>query len=390
MNYKVEQMLALNDLQSVNDFKVAARRRLPKFVYEFVDKGCEDEICIRENREAIESVKFIPRVGLNVANRDLSINLLGQNTSLPLIIAPTGSAGLLWYKGEVALAKAAKAKGIPFTLATGSISSIEEVRDEAGGRLWFQLYLWPERALSYALIDRAEQAGYETLVVTLDTPILPNREADRRNHFSIPFRATAKNVMQMAAAPDWLFRTMGTHFLKEGMPRPKHYPLPPTDANGARRAGLSDTVTWDEIKLIRERWKGKLLIKGILHPDDAVIAISCGADGVIVSNHGGRNFDSALPTFTVLPMIVEAVKGRAAVIVDSGIRRGDDILKAIALGADAVQIGRAALYGIGAAGEAGASKVLDLLRMELDTALASCGLRDYSGADRTVYKVKSA
>lgn len=383
-------MLALNDLQSVNDFKVAARRRLPKFVYEFVDKGCEDEICIRENREAIESVKFIPRVGLNVANRDLSINLLGQNTSLPLIIAPTGSAGLLWYKGEVALAKAAKAKGIPFTLATGSISSIEEVRDEAGGRLWFQLYLWPERALSYALIDRAEQAGYETLVVTLDTPILPNREADRRNHFSIPFRATAKNVMQMAAAPDWLFRTMGTHFLKEGMPRPKHYPLPPTDANGARRAGLSDTVTWDEIKLIRERWKGKLLIKGILHPDDAVIAISCGADGVIVSNHGGRNFDSALPTFTVLPMIVEAVKGRAAVIVDSGIRRGDDILKAIALGADAVQIGRAALYGIGAAGEAGASKVLDLLRMELDTALASCGLRDYSGADRTVYKVKSA
>ncbi len=372
-------MTRMSDCYNIADIRRAAQKRLPKSLFEFIDRATEDEIAVRNNRAAIERWRIMPRAPLDVSNRSLETEIFGRKAAMPMAIAPTGAAGLMWFHAELELAKAAQKAGIPYTMATGSMTAFETVANQAGGRLWFQLYVWPERENSYSLVRRVASAGAECLQVTVDTPVPPNREYNTRNGFGLPFRPTIANVTDMALHPRWLLGTLLKYLMEDGMPKLRNHPPefndPKQQAALAARYALSPSVDLDEIKRLRDIFPGKLLVKGIMHPQDALDVVAAGADGVIVSNHGGRNLDAAMATFDALPGIAAAIKGKATIIIDSGIRRGLDIFKAVALGADAVQTGRATLWGAAAGGEAGVTRVLDLLRHELSTGMANAGAR---------------
>jgi isopentenyl diphosphate isomerase/L-lactate dehydrogenase-like FMN-dependent dehydrogenase len=297
---------------------------------------------------------------------------------MPIAIAPTGTAGLLWYDGEVALAKAAAAAGIPFTIATNSLRSMETIAEKAGGRLWFQLYMWPERRLSHELVDRAKAIGCEALLVTVDGVVSPNREYNKRNGFNFPFEYTARNVVDVTMRPGWLFGVFLRYVMTMGMPKFENYPREVMDkitSKTLQRGHMkAESLSWEDVKALRKIWPGRLLVKGIGHPQDAVIAAECGCDGVIVSNHGGRNLDGSMAPMDVLPQVLEAAGKRLTVMMDSGIRRGSDVVKALALGAEGVLIGRATLYGTAAAGEAGAARAITILREEIDRVMALLGV----------------
>ena len=359
------------------DLREAARRRLPRGLFEFMDRGNDDEIAMRDNRTALESIKLNPRVLVDVSKRSQEITLFGKRQKMPIIVAPTGSAGLAWYEGEIALARAAAAHGIPFTLAAGSMTALERVAAEAGGTLWMQFYMWPDRSLSHQLIRRARDAGFEALVFTVDTPVAPGREYNLRNGFTIPFRFTRRNVTDVLTHPRWLIGVLGRYLATTGMPRymnfPPHTQTRITSLPMGRSTALNDTVTWDDVRELRKLWPRKLIVKGIQHPRDAVLAADCGADAVVLSNHGGRVLDSSRAPILALPQVVDAVKKRVTVIVDSGFRRGSDVVKALALGADAVMVGRAPLHGTASAGEAGARRALQIYRDEIDRVLALIG-----------------
>jgi isopentenyl diphosphate isomerase/L-lactate dehydrogenase-like FMN-dependent dehydrogenase len=359
------------------DLREAARRRLPRGLFEFMDRGNDDEVAMRENRGALERIKLKPRVLVDVSRRSQEITLFGKRQPMPVIVAPTGSAGLAWYEGEIALARAAAAHSIPFTLAVGSMTALERLPKEAGGTLWFQFYMWPDRSLSHQLIARARDAGYEALVFTVDTPVAPGREYNLRNGFTIPFRFTRRNVTDVIAHPRWLLGVLARYLVTTGMPRYRNFPAHTqtriTALPMGRSTALNDTLTWDDVRELRKLWPRKLIVKGIQHPRDAVMAADCGADAVVLSNHGGRVLDSSAATITALPQVVEAVGKRITVIVDSGFRRGSDVVKALALGADAVMLGRAPLHGTAAAGEAGAMRALAIYRDEIDRVLALIG-----------------
>lgn len=372
-------MSNLADLYNVAEFRRAAQRRLPKWLFEYIDGATEDEIAVRNNRAAIERIRILPRAPLDVSNRDLSTTLFGAKINMPMLVAPTGGAGLMWFEAELGIARAAKAAGIPYCMATGSQVPFERVAKEVGGRLWFQLYVWPAREITYNLVRRVADAGAEALVVTVDTPVSPNREYNARNGFGVPLRLTAANLTDMTLHPRWLLGTLLKYLIADGLPKMRNHP-PEYNHHSTRPAiaptlGLSDTVDREEIKRLRDLFRGKLLVKGIMHPQDARDMVALGADGIVVSNHGGRNLDAAMATFDALPGVVAAVGGKTTIIVDSGIRRGLDMIKAIALGATVVQTGRATLWGASVGGEAGVSRVLDLLRHELTTGMANTGVR---------------
>ena len=373
--------MADNTLGAYNifDLRDMALRRVPKGLFEFVDRGTEDEVALRNNRAAFDRIKLLPRTLVDVSTRSQEITLFGHKQSLPIVIAPTGTAGLMWHEGEIALARAAKAAGIPFSLATGSITAMEKVAAEAGGRLWFQLYMWSRIDLSYQLVERAKAAGYEGLLVTVDSAVSGNREYNLRNGFTIPFTYTRKSVTDVLMHPRWLLGVLARYMLTTGMPTYANYPEELKTTITARPMGRSmlkcESLNWEHLRALRKMWPGKLMVKGVLHPDDARLAADCGADGVIVSNHGGRNLDSSMAPLDMLPEVVDAVGKRMAVIVDGGFRRGSDIVKALALGANAVLIGRATLYGTAAAGEAGAARAIAILREETDRVLALIGCR---------------
>jgi len=379
-------MADLSDCYNIADIRRAAKRRLPKSLFEFIDRATEDEIAVRNNRDAIERIRIMPRAPLDVSNRSLETEIFGRKAAMPMAIAPTGAAGLMWFHAELELAKAAQKAGIPYTMATGSMTAFETVANQAGGRLWFQLYVWPDRDVTYNIVKRVAAAGAECLQVTVDTPVAPNREYNTRNGFGIPFRPSVANITDMALHPRWLFGTLLKYLMEDGMPKLRNHP--PEFNDPAKRDALmpryslSANVDLDEIKRLRDIFPGKLLVKGIMHPQDALDVVAAGADGVVVSNHGGRNLDSAVATFDALPGVAAAIGGKATIIVDSGIRRGLDILKAVALGADAVQTGRATLWGAAAGGEAGVTRVLDLLRHELSTAMANAGARTIQDINR--------
>ncbi len=373
--------MADNTLGAYNifDLRERALRRVPNGLFEFVDRGTEDEVALRNNRASFERIKLRPRSLVDVSGRSQAITLFGNRQDMPIVIAPTGTAGLLWHEGELALARAAAAAGIPFALATGSMTAMEKVREEAGGRLWFQLYMWPDRSLSHKLVQRALAAGYEALVVTVDGAVSPNREYNLRNGFTVPFTFTRGNVTDVLLHPRWLFGVLARYVFTTGMPRYENYPSDLRARITAKPMGRSmmknDSLNWDDLRVLRRMWPHTLMVKGILHPEDARLAADCGADGVIVSNHGGRNLDSSMAPIEVLPEIVDAVGKRITVIVDSGFRRGSDIVKALALGAQAVLIGRATLYGVAAAGEPGAHRAIAILREEIDRIMALIGVR---------------
>lgn len=364
---------------NISDLRDMACRRVPRGLFEFVDRGTEDEVSLRNNRAVFERIKFKPRTLVDVSKRTQEITLFGHTQKMPICVAPTGTAGLMWHEGEIALARAAKAAGIPFCLATGSMTAMERVAAEAGGRLWFQLYMWPDKSMSHKLVERARAAGFEGLVVTVDGAVSPNREYNLRNGFTIPFTFTRKNVSDVLMHPRWLFGVLARYVFTTGMPRYENYPseikYKVTAAPMGRSQMKNDSLNWEDLKVLRRMWPGTLMVKGIAHPQDAVLAADCGADGVIVSNHGGRNLDGSMAPLEALPEVVDAVGKRTTVIVDSGFRRGSDVVKALALGAQAVLIGRATLYGVAAGGEAGAARALELLREEISRVMALLGVR---------------
>ena len=372
-------MSALDRCYNINDLRLAAKRRLPRGVFEFIDRGTEDEVAVRNNRAGFERIKLRHRALMDVSNRSMATTLFGKPAAMPMAIGATGGAGLAWHYGELELAKAAAAAKIPFTSATGSLTPMEMIAEKAGGRLWFQLYVWKDRQLSYQLIDRANRAGFEALIVTTDTIVSPNREYNARNGFALPFRVNPRFAMDVALHPGWVTRVLSKYLRSTGMPRYENYPdpyrRPITTDPSVREVMRQDSLCWDDIKIFRDKWPGVLMLKGINRTDDAVKAIEAGVDGLIVSNHGGRNMDSAVASIDVLPEIAEAVGERATVLLDSGVRRGADIAKAVALGAKGVLCGRATLWGAAVAGEAGASHAINIIRTELDKTMAYTGCR---------------
>ena len=343
-------------------------------MFEFFDGGAEDEITLRANRDAFERVRLVPRVLVDVASVDTSVRILGSHSKLPIAIAPTGAVGFGWPGGDVAIAKAAADFGIPYTLSTTATASIERIAREAPGRLWFQAYVLKGREFTFRLIERARDSGYEALMITVDLPVGGKRERDNRNHFAIPFRFTSRNLRDFASRPGW---ALG--MLSSGTPVMENLVGFTPQASSASAIASSvgrnydPAFDWRALESIRRAWPRKLILKGIVRADDAERAIGAGCDGIVVSNHGGRQLDGGLATLDALPAVVKQTRGRIPVLVDGGVRRGVDVLKAIALGAHAVMIGRATLYGACAAGEAGARRALEIVQSELVRSMQLCG-----------------
>ena len=361
---------------SIEALRQAAKRRLPRAVFDFIDGGAEDERTLRENCAAFERVRLLRKVLVGVSQINTETLLLGKTAKLPIAIAPTGAVGFGWRGGDIAVARAAAAFGIPFSLSTSATASIERIAEAAPGRLWFQAYFFKDREFTFGLIERARQAGYDTLMVTADLPVGGKRERDFRNDFSIPFRFTPKNVLDFATRPVWAL-----DMLLRGVPSLENLAGMAEEGAGTRNLVSSvgrnqdAALDWEVIKRVRTVWPGKLLIKGVVHPEDAERAVSLGCDGVIVSNHGGRQLDGEAASFDALPGVARAIGGKASVLMDGGIRRGSDIVKAIARGAQAVMIGRATYYGVCAGGEDGARRALEILRDEFTRSMQLCGAR---------------
>jgi (S)-mandelate dehydrogenase len=362
---------------SIEELRQFARRQVPNFALEYVEGGSESERTLRWNSEALDSIRLVPNTLVDTSSRHQRTTLFDQEINSPLIIAPTGLNGMLSHRGDIALARAAAKLGIPFSLSTLSNVSLEDVAKEAAGRLWMQLYVMSDRELTRNIIARADKANYEALVFTSDANIFGHREWDQRNYRQ-PAKLSLRNMFDVARHPRWIFDVL----IPNGVPRFENIiDFMPPEAQTAQGGvafvpKLFDAkISWDDVAWLREIWPRKLIIKGILNGADAKRAAELGCDGIVVSNHGGRQLDSAVAPIEVLPEIVEAVGNKTTIIIDSGFRRGTDIIKAIALGADAVMIGRPTLYGLAAGGEAGVSHALSILTSEIDRVLGQTGCR---------------
>ncbi|HXM82439.1 MAG TPA: alpha-hydroxy acid oxidase [Burkholderiales bacterium] len=369
-------MADLSKAINIEDLRQLARGRLPRAIFDFFDGGAEDEVTLRENRAAFERVRLLPKVLVNVAEVDMRTPIFGVESKLPVAIAPTGGISAGRSGAEILLARTAKAYGIPFTLATPASATIERVAAEAGGRLWFQLYVVRDREFREKLVLRAKNSGYEALLVTVDLPVSGKRERDPRNGFVTPYRPNWRNSHDVLGKPAWLL-----DILRHGLPGMANFEgykfSSPTGTDIATAVGreMDASFDWEGLKRLRDLWPRKLLLKGVERPDDAERAAALGCDGVVVSNHGGRQLDGAAPTLEALPAVVRAVGSKMTVLLDGGVRRGVDILKARALGAQAVLTGRATLFGVMAGGEPGARRALEILSSELDRSMKLCGAR---------------
>ncbi len=380
---------ALAAAATIEDVRRIARRRLPRLAFDFIDGGADAEVTLRRNAEAFERRMLRPRYLVDVSRRSLSTELFGQRLGMPVLIAPTGMSRVAGRDGELAGAKAAGRLGIPFVLSTMSSHSIEEVARVGSGPLWFQLYLWPQREIGERLVTRAAAAGFEALVVTVDVPVVGRRLRDVRNGFVFPPKLRRRTALDMLSHPRWLAgvpQTMKFANLLDSEAGAGGRPL--EHAKLVNSLLSNPGASWADLGWLRELWDGPLLVKGVLTAGDALLALDCGADGIIVSNHGGRQLDGAPASLDALEEIAPAVGGRAEVLIDGGIRRGTDIVKALALGARACLIGRPWLYGLAAGGEAGVALVLELLRDELDRALALLGRPAIDALDRTVLEAE--
>jgi L-lactate dehydrogenase (cytochrome) len=378
-------------INSIADLRECARRRIPRAIFEYADRGSYDEVTFRRNRQDLEALVFRQRVMVDVSRQALATTLLGEPASIPVAIAPTGLTGLFHADGEMLGARAAEAFGIPFCLSTMSICSIEDVRSVTTKPFWFQIYLMRERSFNMELIERAKAAQCSTLVLTVDLPIMGLRRRDAKNGLSIPPRLTFSNLFDVASKPMWglkvLFGRRRTFGNLEDLMKRSGGSL--TTLSAWIASQFDPTVTWNDIEWVRRAWPGKLIIKGILDAEDAMHACAAGVEGIVVSNHGGRQLDGAPSTISVLPQIVEAVQGRCEVLFDSGVQSGQDILKALALGARGCLIGKAFLYALAASGQAGVTQALNILREELRVSLALAGGEDVRSVDASILRTPS-
>ncbi|UDF32468.1 UNVERIFIED_ORG: alpha-hydroxy-acid oxidizing protein (plasmid) [Roseateles sp. XES5] len=373
----VEQALTIADL------KEQARRRVPRMFYDYADSGSWTESTYRANESDFQKIKLRQRVAVNMENRSTAARMVGVDVKMPVAIAPTGLTGMQHADGEILAAQAAEAFGIPFTLSTMSICSIEDVAAHTRAPFWFQLYVMRDRDFIERLIDRAKAANCGALVLTLDLQILGQRHKDLKNGLSAPPRFTPKHVWQMATRPFWCLDMLGTKRRTFGNIVGHAKSVTDLSSLSAWTTEQFDPqLSWKDIQWIRDRWGGKLILKGIQDVEDAKLAADSGADALIVSNHGGRQLDGAESSIQALPRIVEAVGSRIEVHMDGGVRSGQDVLKAWALGAKGTYIGRSMLYGLGAGGKAGVRRTLEIIRKELDVTLALCGERDVKNLSR--------
>jgi len=365
-------------LCNIEDLRQIAKKRLPHAVFEYIDGGAEDEIALRNNREAYRSLKIRNRVLRDVSQRSTAIEIFGKKIAMPYAISPTASAGLMDEGGAVSLARAAARMGVPCTVATQALTPMEEIVEAGGGNLWFQLYMWVDKQLRMQFVERVKAAGFTTLLVTVDGSVGSNRERDRKAGFSMPLRYTPQLIAQVLAKPGWCLRVLAPQYLKRGSFRKANYPpelsSKLTDKPVDHELTKPDTQCWDDIKRIRDIWPGHMLVKGLQNWEDVVLAADNGMDGVVLSNHGGRYLDSAPAPLQVVPEVRRAVGNRLKIIIDSGARRGSDLVKALAMGADMVMSGRPTLYGCAAAGEAGAYRALEIFQTEMDRVMAQIGV----------------
>jgi len=369
----------------VEDLRRLAEKRVPRMFYDYADSGSWTEGTYRANESDFARIKLRQRVAVNMENRSLKSTMAGQAISMPVALAPVGLVGMQHADGEILAARAAEKFGVPFTLSTMSICSIEDVAENVSKPFWFQLYVMRDREFIKRLIDRAKAAGCSALVLTLDLQIMGQRHKDIRNGLSAPPKITLRNMLNMSTKPRWGLGMLGTkrHTFRNVVGHTSG--VDNLSSLSAWSAGqLDPTLNWDDVQWIKERWGGKLILKGIMDAEDAEIAARSGADALIVSNHGGRQLDGAPSSIAALPSIAQAVGGKIEVLMDGGIRSGQDVIKALALGAKGVFIGRAFVYGLGAMGEAGVTMCLDLIRNELDITMAFCGLRDVKQVDSSI------
>ncbi len=378
--------MSLSRVVNISDLRLLAKRRLPRVVFDYIDGGADREITLRANCDVFDAVEFRPRNAVECTTVDLRTTVLGTSVALPFLLAPVGSSRMFFPRGECVAAGEAGIAGTGYTLSTLSGSRLEDVRTATSGPAWYQLYLVGGRDVAAATIDRARAAGFNALVVTIDTPVAGLRERDARNGAK---QLVSRNFLEMVPySPQFLLRPQWLlDFLRDGgmmnFPNvilPGRGPMPYADVGAALE---QSTVTWNDLRWIRERWNGPLVIKGVLSAEDARRAIDGGADAIVVSNHGGRQLDTVAPTLRVLPEVVDAVNGRADILLDSGIRRGSDIVKALSLGARAVLIGRAYAYGLGAAGGAGVAKAIEILRNDVIRTLKLLGCSSVAALDRS-------
>jgi L-lactate dehydrogenase (cytochrome) len=370
---------------SVAAMRELARAQLPKPVFDFADGGAEDERTLRRNESAFDDLALLPRPLDGASTRDLSVTLFGKTLSMPVMIGPTGLGGLFWPDGERSAARAAHAAGTAYCLSHGSVCTLEELAATGAAPRWMQVFVYRDRGFTRELAERAAKANYDALVLTTDNQVLGNRERDLRNGFAIPPRFKLTDMAAMAMKAEWLWR------MRREVKRVTfgNYVRPGESADIKTLAGkmsslLDPSMNWKDVEALRSTWAGPLILKGVLHPDEARRAVEHGIDGLIVSNHGGRQLDGAASSLDALPGVLAAVGGRIPVLVDGGIRRGGDVVKALALGAAACLIGRPQLWGVAVAGEAGVARVLEIYRQEIDRAMGLCGVTSIAGIDKTL------
>jgi L-lactate dehydrogenase (cytochrome) len=372
-------------ITNIEDLRVLAQKRVPRMFYDYADSGSWTESTYRANTSDFAQMKFRQRVAVNMENRTLKTQMVGQDVHMPVAIAPTGLTGMQHADGEILAARAAEKFGIPFTLSTMSICSIEDIAAHTSKPFWFQLYVMKDRPFIERLIERAKVAKCSALVLTLDLQILGQRHKDLKNGLSAPPKLTMANILNMMTKPRWCMGMLGT-------PRRNFGNIVGHASDVSDMSSLSSwtsqqfdlALSWKDVEWIKRCWGGKLIIKGIMDAEDARLAVESGADAIIVSNHGGRQLDGALSSIAALPSIVEAVGDQIEVHMDGGIRSGQDVIKALALGAKGTYIGRSFLYGLGAMGEEGVTKCLKIIENELDLTMAFCGLTDVKKVDKQI------
>ena len=372
-------------ITNIEDLRVLAEKRVPRMFYDYADSGSWTESTYRANSEDFGRIKFRQRVAVNIANRNLKTTMVGQAVEMPVALAPTGLTGMQHADGEILAAQAAEKFGVPFTLSTMSICSIEDIAANTTAPFWFQLYVMKDRDFINRLIDRAKAARCSALVLTLDLQVLGQRHKDIRNGLSAPPRLTLPNILNMMTKPRWclgMLRTPRRHFGNIVGHAESVTDMSSLSSWTAQQ--FDPALSWNDVEWIKKRWVGKLILKGIIDAEDARLAANSGADALIVSNHGGRQLDGAQSSIEALPAIVDAAGSQIEVHFDGGIRSGQDVLKAMALGAKGTYIGRAFLYGLGAMGGAGVTTALDIIRRELDISMAFCGRTDIRQVDSSI------